>query len=136
MGRVKEFDEQIVLEKAMQLFWEKGYEKTSMQDLVDYMGIHRRSIYDTFGDKHELFLKSLDCYERRLNGIINQQVTQKMTIHEQLETLFLITLSVNDENPKGCLIVNTATELSLLDRAIENKVQEIFKKVKCIFISC
>ena len=53
MGRAKEFDQEVVLDKAMQIFWEKGYEKTSMQDLVDHMGIHRRSIYDTFGDKHE-----------------------------------------------------------------------------------
>ena len=56
MARTKEFDEQVVLTKAMNLFWEQGYEKTSMQELVDRMGIHRRSIYDTFGDKHQLCL--------------------------------------------------------------------------------
>lgn len=58
MARSKEFDEKAVLRKAMELFWEQGYEKTSMQDLVDHMGIHRRSIYDTFGDKRSLFLAS------------------------------------------------------------------------------
>ncbi|AIS62349.1 TetR/AcrR family transcriptional regulator [Listeria ivanovii subsp. londoniensis] len=128
MGRVKQFDEQIVLNKAMQIFWEKGYEKTSMQDLVDHMGIHRRSIYDTFGDKHELFLKSLDCYEFRLNQIIKQQVKQDMTIKEKLETLFLSVSSVNNESPKGCLIVNSAAELSLLDEPIKKKIQELFDK--------
>ena len=60
MGRAKEFDQEVVLDKAMQIFLEKGYEKTPMQGLVDQMGIHRRSIYDIFGDKHELFLKILD----------------------------------------------------------------------------
>ncbi|MBC1484551.1 TetR/AcrR family transcriptional regulator [Listeria sp. FSL L7-1509] len=128
MGRVKQFDEQVVLNKAMHIFWEKGYEKTSMQDLVDHMGIHRRSIYDTFGDKHELFLKSLDCYEFRLNQIINQQVKQDMTIKEKLETLFLSVSSVNNESPKGCLIVNSAAELSLLDEPIKKKIQELFDK--------
>ncbi|MBC1471810.1 TetR/AcrR family transcriptional regulator [Listeria seeligeri] len=128
MGRVKQFDEQVVLNKAMHIFWEKGYEKTSMQDLVDHMGIHRRSIYDTFGDKHELFLKSLDCYEFQLNQIINQQVTQDMTIKEKLETLFLSVSSVNNESPKGCLIVNSAAELSLLDEPIKKKIQELFDK--------
>ncbi|MBC1428683.1 TetR/AcrR family transcriptional regulator [Listeria seeligeri] len=128
MGRVKQFDEQIVLNKAMHIFWEKGYEKTSMQDLVDHMGIHRRSIYDTFGDKHELFLKSLDCYEFRLNQIIKQQVKQDMTIKEKLETLFLSVSSVNNESPKGCLIVNSAAELSLLDEPIKKKIQELFDK--------
>lgn len=128
MGRVKQFDEQVVLNKAMHIFWEKGYEKTSMQDLVDHMGIHRRSIYDTFGDKHELFLKSLDCYEFRLNQIINQQVKQDMTVKEKLETLFLSVSSVNNESPKGCLIVNSAAELSLLDEPIKKKIQELFDK--------
>lgn len=128
MGRAKEFDQEVVLDKAMQIFWEKGYEKTSMQDLVDHMGIHRRSIYDTFGDKHELFLKTLDCYEYRLNHIIKQKLTQDMTIKEKLEMLFLIVVSTDDEYPKGCLIVNTATELSLLDKQIEHKIQELFEK--------
>ncbi|WP_271005183.1 TetR/AcrR family transcriptional regulator [Listeria seeligeri] len=125
---MKQFDEQVVLNKAMQIFWEKGYEKTSMQDLVDHMGIHRRSIYDTFGDKHELFLNSLDCYEFRLNQIIKQQVKQDMTIKEKLETLFLSVSSVNNESPKGCLIVNSAAELSLLDEPIKKKIQELFDK--------
>ena len=61
MGRSREFDENVVLQKAMELFWEQGYEKTSLSDLVEHMGIHRRSLYDTFGDKHTLFLKTLDC---------------------------------------------------------------------------
>ncbi|WP_246772684.1 TetR/AcrR family transcriptional regulator [Paenibacillus polymyxa] len=63
MSRSKEFDETEVLDKAMQLFWEQGYEKTSMTDLVKHMGIHRRSLYDTFGDKHTLFLMALDRYD-------------------------------------------------------------------------
>ena len=55
MARSKEFEENEVLDKAMKLFWEQGYEKTSMTDLVEHMGIHRRSLYDTFGDKHHCF---------------------------------------------------------------------------------
>ena len=64
MARSKEFEETVVLDKAMRLFWEQGYEKTSMTDLVEHMGIHRRSLYDTFGDKHSLFLKAMDRYDR------------------------------------------------------------------------
>ena len=52
MGRSKEFEENEVLQRAMELFWQQGYEKTSMSDLVEHMGIHRKSLYDTFGDKH------------------------------------------------------------------------------------
>ena len=57
MGRNKEFEEEAVLQKAMELFWKQGYEKTSMSDLVEHMGIHRKSLYDTFGDKHSLYLE-------------------------------------------------------------------------------
>jgi len=63
MGRSREFDEEVALHKAMELFWEQGYEKTSMGDLVNHMGIHRKSLYDTFGDKHTLYLKAIDCYK-------------------------------------------------------------------------
>ena len=62
MGRKKEFDEDAVLHKAMRLFWEQGYEKTSMQELVSHMGIHKKSMYDTFGDKQSLYVKTLKRY--------------------------------------------------------------------------
>lgn len=67
LGRTKEFEINEVLDKAVQLFWKQGYEKTSMQDLVDFMGIHRRSIYGTFGDKHALYMKALKRYESTQN---------------------------------------------------------------------
>lgn len=66
MARSKEFEESVVLDKAMRLFWEQGYEKTSMTDLVNHMGIHRKSLYDTFGDKHTLFLRSVDLYDHKI----------------------------------------------------------------------
>lgn len=67
MARTKAFEIDAVLDKAMRLFWTQGYEKTSMQDLVDNMGINRKSIYDTFGDKHTLFLKALARYDQFAN---------------------------------------------------------------------
>ena len=64
MARSKEFEENEVLDKAMRLFWEQGYEKTSMTDLVEHMGIHRRSLYDTFGDKHTAVSESYGSFWR------------------------------------------------------------------------
>lgn len=60
MARAKQFDEDTVLLKAMKLFWEQGYERTSMQDLVEHMGVHKRSMYDTYGDKHSLYVRALN----------------------------------------------------------------------------
>ena len=62
MPRTKAFDEQEVLEKAMELFWKKGYYATSIQDLVNHLGINRASLYDTFGGKKKLFLHTFSHY--------------------------------------------------------------------------
>ena len=71
MPRPKEFDPQEVLDKAVDLFWRQGYEFTSIQDLVDHLGINRASLYETFGDKHQLFLGAISqvlilMYSQRL----------------------------------------------------------------------
>lgn len=126
MARNKEFDEQDVLEKAMEVFWEQGYEKTSVQDLVNHMGIHRRSIYDTFGDKHSLFIQALDHYEKIINKKIQSQLTEEMSIKSSIRQIFEAVTNVDSTYPKGCLIVNSAAELSLIDDVISEKVKEIF----------
>ncbi|NMG58023.1 TetR/AcrR family transcriptional regulator, partial [Geitlerinema sp. P-1104] len=63
MGRHKEFNRQDVLDKAMLTFWRQGYEATSIRNLIASMGIHRGSLYDTFGDKHSLFQETLAHYD-------------------------------------------------------------------------
>ena len=62
MARPKEFDRTQALDKAMHLFWQQGYEATSMQDLCNHMGINRGSLYDTYGNKHSLFLEGIQRY--------------------------------------------------------------------------
>lgn len=63
MARPREFDRDAVLEQALQLFWSRGYETTSMADLVENLGVGRQSLYDTFGDKRALYLLALDRYK-------------------------------------------------------------------------
>jgi TetR/AcrR family transcriptional repressor of nem operon len=65
MPRPREFDEDLVLDAAMHLFWTKGYEGTSLSDLESALGVGRQSLYNAFGDKRQLFLASLDRYRRR-----------------------------------------------------------------------
>src|SRR5205807_10090861 len=67
MARPKEFDTDVALDEAMELFWSKGYEATSMSDLVEHLGLARQSVYDTFGDKHAIYMAALRRYcEQRL----------------------------------------------------------------------
>lgn len=88
MARSKEFEEQAVLDKAMKLFWEQGYEKTSMNDLVEHMGIHRRSLYDTFTDKHTLFLRAIDRFDERISARLTAGVKRSKTAKEAVRFVF------------------------------------------------
>lgn len=135
MARNKEFDEKVVLKKAMELFWKQGYEKTSMQDLVNHMGIHRRSIYDTFGDKYSLFLASLKYYEvfvtEEITKIISNSSTVKLAIRKIFE--YVVNVAELEIYPAGCFAVNTAVELSLLDKDIQQFTTKMFNDTEELF---
>lgn len=126
MTRTKEFDEEIVLQKAMKLFWEQGYEKTSINDLVEHMGIHRRSLYDTFGDKHQLYLMTVDRYGKRVNSALSASM-QRSTSRQAVQFLFDMAIEgFGDESPPGCMFVNMAVELAPRDLEAEAKACEGF----------
>ena len=133
MARSKEFDEKAVLRKAMELFWEQGYEKTSMQDLVDHMGIHRRSIYDTFGDKRSLFLASLNHYEELIVNEMESIISSTSSTKQAIRDVFIFILNSIEQYPKGCLSVNAAIELSLLDKEIGRIVTKMFNRTEDMF---
>jgi TetR/AcrR family transcriptional repressor of nem operon len=124
MGRHKEFDRNEVLERAAALFQMKGYEATSIQDLVQCMGINRGSLYDTFGDKQRLFLAALDHY---CNTSVNELVTVLLKSSQGIEAIHqffntLVTIRSSDEGCQGCLMVNTMVERVLHDNATADKV--------------
>jgi TetR/AcrR family transcriptional repressor of nem operon len=113
MPRVKKFDEKEVLEKAMELFWVQGYHATSIQDLVDHLGINRASLYDTYGGKESLFQKAFRLYREQNTTHFRQFLNNKPGVREGLRTLFSTAISeaAGDAERKGCFVVNTATEL-------------------------
>jgi len=122
MARTKDFDEDEVLTKAMHLFWLKGYSGTSMQDLVDELGISRSSMYDTFGDKHSLFLKALESYKRassaHITRIVEQAPSSKEAVRQMLE--YTIKELVRDKEHKGCFLVNAAVEVAPHDKEVSD----------------
>ncbi|RZK60467.1 MAG: TetR/AcrR family transcriptional regulator [Pedobacter sp.] len=135
MARTKDFDENEVLTKAIQLFWHKGYNATSMQDLVDGLGISRSSLYDTYGDKHTLYLKALESYQlagnARINEIINQSTSAKETVIKLLE------LATNDllgdQQQKGCFLVNAEVEVAPHDREVNKLVCQNEQQMEAAF---
>lgn len=130
MGRSREFDENVVLQKAMELFWKQGYEKTSLNDLVEHMGIHRRSLYDTFGDKHTLFLKAMDFYQELIRNNILAGVSKAETPKQAIQFIFDFIIEGYEDKQWGCLTVNSATELALMDNEIKESTERIFMQTE------
>ena len=125
MSRPKEFNPDEALEKAMQVFWHKGYEATSMEDLLTEMGINRGSLYATFGDKRALFLKAMDLYcsgggiGSRLS-ILNQPGPALPLIRQFVSAMLEFGLS--DPLRRGCMMTNTLVELAPHEKDIALKV--------------
>jgi TetR/AcrR family transcriptional repressor of nem operon len=113
--RTKEFDPDLVLGRALDAFWERGYEKTSMQDLVDRMGIGRRSLYDTFGDKHSLFLRALRRYADERTAEQLDLIERATDAREGLRALLESSVVGGSVRHRGCMTVNTATEATVVD---------------------
>lgn len=113
MARVKQFNEEEVLQKAVELFWKQGYNATSMDDLVNYLGINRASLYDTFGGKKELFKKALNKYLTDNRQWLYTFLHAQKSVKEGLCKFFrmVVTETMQDQDIKGCFAVNTSTEL-------------------------
>jgi len=124
MARTKDFDENEVLSKAIELFWYKGYNGTSMPDLVDTLGISRSSLYDTYTDKHTLFVKALESYQNsgaaRIQEIIDQPEPAKVIIKKLLE--IATTELLGDKLQKGCFMVNAEVEVAPHDAEVNKLV--------------
>src|SRR5258708_37582085 len=114
MARQKEFNRDEVLHKAMEVFWTRGYERASIQDLVEHMGINRQSIYDTFGDKHTLFLQALDRYReiqsRKVFAVLERPGSMKKNLGQLFEEA--VARSLSAEGRRGCFVGNSMSELA------------------------
>ena len=113
MPRPKAFDEDVALQKALATFWRRGFHATSMQDLVTGMGINRFSLYDTFGDKHQLFVRALKHYQQHscqtLAALTENPALPALTrIRQVLD--FLVAQVLDDGPQNGCFLVNATTE--------------------------
>jgi TetR/AcrR family transcriptional repressor of nem operon len=126
MARTKEFDPDAALQAALELFWRRGYEATSMAELVEHLGIGRASLYATFGSKHELYLKALERYERSGLARIVRELSQPGAALPAVRAVVRrYATEAADERLRlnGCLITNTAAELAPHDPAAARRVE-------------
>ncbi|MGD9839767.1 MAG: TetR/AcrR family transcriptional regulator [Afipia sp.] len=126
-GRPRAFEPDVALAKAMDTFRDGGFAATSLDDLSAAMGINRPSLYGTFGDKRELFLKAYERYRAEMVAKFAHAFDPKLTLRQMLEAIYATALDVylaGENGPRGCFTVMTATSEAMADPEIRPLVQK------------
>jgi TetR/AcrR family transcriptional regulator, transcriptional repressor for nem operon len=133
-GRPRQFEQEEALGKAMGVFWAKGYEATSVQDLLDAMGINRGSMYAAFGDKHSLFMKTLSHYREqmfsRMAATLDKPGSPLSNIEEVLRA---IAQAACGAECKGCLVTNATVETAPHDPEVAASISESVSAIEKAF---
>lgn len=135
MARPREFNKEDVLQKAMMLFWQQGYEATSMADLLAATGLSKSSLYDTFGDKRKLFLSALKSYRQFRQEGFQASLNDGRPARESIAALFeeFATKAVEGRRGYGCMSCNEAVEFGPGDEEVRGIVLADFQAVEDAF---
>lgn len=135
LGRPLEFDPHQAALAAMELFWQKGYEATSLQDLLNAMAISKSSFYQAFGSKHDLFEHCLALFRdrqvKRMQAALEQAASGREFLRSVLQAV--AAEAESPTAPKGCLIMNTASEFAGRDAGIASLVAEGAREFAGVF---
>ncbi len=134
IGRPKQFDRDEALEKAMELFWTRGYEATGLRELLDHMGIGRQSLYDTFGDKHSLFVEAVNHYSQCVTqGIVDGLEAEGSPLENIRKTLMDSAKSASEGRCRGCLLTNTLVESAPHDQEVADAARTVLGRLETSF---
>ena len=135
MARPREFDKVTALEAAIECFWDRGYVATSVRDLADKMGISAPSLYNTYGDKHALFVQALEQYLDRSTRArikrLEDSLPPKQAIRRFIEEI--IERSVNDRERRGCFLINSALEVAPHDKELGALIAARLAEIEAFF---
>jgi TetR/AcrR family transcriptional repressor of nem operon len=136
MPRPQSFRESDVIERAMDLFWTKGYEGTSVTDLTEHLGVHPGSLYRTFGDKHGLFLRALKHYQDTESCRLAPRLLEEGPVMPRIRAIMIgyLRLAAEESQPRGCLIANTAGERLPGDPAVGACLADVMSTVEDGFL--
>ncbi|MBZ9873200.1 TetR/AcrR family transcriptional regulator; helix-turn-helix transcriptional regulator [Mesorhizobium sp. BR1-1-9] len=131
MVGVRQFDEGEALDKALTLFWQKGYSQTTMQDLAEATGVQRGSLYNAYGDKETLFLRVFGVYRDRYVDRMREAM-DKPGLREALESFFgFVIESMRTGAPtRGCLSTKTAVGIEELDESIRSEIRDLLDEIE------
>ncbi len=135
VGRPKEFDPQQALGRAMEVFWARGYEATSVRDLLDAMGINRGSLYDTFGDKHALFTAAIDHYGRTQTAKLEETLAGPGSPLANIRKVLsrMGGTGGGSGTCRGCLATNTIVELAPHDPPVAETARCLLRRIEKAF---
>jgi TetR/AcrR family transcriptional repressor of nem operon len=137
MARPREFDEEAVLDAAVQCFWKRGYEATSVRDLIEETGITGASLYNAFGDKRALYERALDHY---VEGSISDRIRrcEDLAPREAIGAFFseILRRSLGDRQHKGCMLVNAALDVAPHDPDVQKIVAGVLVRMEAFFFNC
>lgn len=128
-GRPRKAEPDVALAAAMNAFWKRGFESTSMSDLTDATGMHKASLYQTFGDKHQLFVAALKLYFAKTSMV------QKKGLSGEEDPIKAIEKSVDAmieqcAEGKGCLAVNSLIEIAPFDAEIDRILKQFRQRLE------
>ncbi|MFT0862605.1 TetR/AcrR family transcriptional regulator [Ancylobacter sp. G4_0304] len=137
MARPREFDEEAVLDAAVRCFWSRGFEATSVRDLIETTGLTGASLYNAFGDKRAFYRRALGHYvEDSIEGRIRR--CEALAPRAAVAAFFaeIVTRSLGDGERKGCMLVNAALELAPHDDELREAVAEVLGQLEAFFLRC
>ncbi|WP_207005553.1 TetR/AcrR family transcriptional regulator [Trinickia mobilis] len=137
MARPREFDEAAALDATVQCFWSRGYEATSVKDLIDTTGLTAASLYNAYGDKRGLFRAALDHYvESSVMARIRR--CEALPPRQAIGAFFdeILSRSLNDGEHKGCMLVNSALEMAPHDPEFRKSIAGALARIESFFLHC
>ena len=136
MARPRGFNELEVMENLMKVFWDKGYEATTMQDLVKASGLLKGSLYGAFGDKQTIYLATLKHYNRtRMHSQI-EILNGEGSVRQKISRLFdnVIEATKRDVFAGGCLLCNASLEKAVTDKLVKNEIKTTIRRLKIAIV--
>ncbi|GLK72771.1 TetR/AcrR family transcriptional regulator [Ancylobacter dichloromethanicus] len=137
MARPREFDEAAVLDAAVHCFWSRGYEATSVRDLIESTGLTGASIYNAFGDKRAFYRRALAHYvQESIADRIRR--CEGMAPRAAIDAFFaeILKRSLSDKDHKGCMLVNAALEVAPQDTEFKEDVAGVLNQLQSFFLGC
>jgi TetR/AcrR family transcriptional regulator, transcriptional repressor for nem operon len=138
MPRPREFDETAALDAAIECFWRRGYQATSLRDLTAAMGLAAPSLYNAFGDKEELFALALERYLELTTRCRLRRLAETLAPKQAIARFFaeIIEHSINDRQRKGCFLVNSALEIAPHHAECRAVIFKQFQAIEGFFARC